>query len=95
MISRTRDLSLKDVLNYESSPFLPALSEANYVFRKAEKQQLARAIEEYASAQCDEASEQCDKPVTNDIPKTDSYVLDGGSLVQCVPWTKDCIWRHC
>jgi len=38
---------------------------------------------------CDEANEQCDKAVTSDIPKTENYVLDGGSLVQHVPRTKD------
>jgi len=38
--------------------------------------------------QCDEAREQCDKAVTYDISKTDNYVLDGGSLLQHVPWTK-------
>jgi len=43
---------------------------------------LAKAIE------YDEASEQCDKAITNDIPKTNNYVLDDCSLVQRVPWTK-------
>ena len=79
---------MEDVHKYELSLFPPTLFEANYVLQKPEKTQLARAIEEYASVQCDVASEQCDKAVSNDIPKTDNYVLDGGSLVQCVPWTK-------
>lgn len=81
VISRAGDLSLEDVLEYELSPFPTALFEANYTLRKPEKPQLARAIENYASGQSDEA-------VSNEISRTDSYVLDGGSLLHRVAWIK-------
>ena len=78
MISRAGDLSLEDVLGYELSPFPPALFEANYIFRKPEKPQLIRAIENYAIGKSSDA-------VSNEIPCTDSYVLDGGFLLHHVP----------
>ncbi|KAG1669956.1 hypothetical protein GQR58_017208 [Nymphon striatum] len=46
--------------------------------RKPEKPQLAKAIDDYACSLSDEA-------VTNEVPQTESYVLDGSSKVQ---WTK-------
>ena len=79
VLSTAGGLSLEDVLDDEVSPFPPALFKANYVFRKAEKLQLAKAIEEYVTGQSDEH-------VTNDIPGTENYVLEGGSLI-CLPWT--------
>ena len=81
VVSRGGDLSLKDVLDYELSPFPPALFEAKNIFREAEKPQLAKAIEECASKLSDQA-------VLDKTPKTEHYVLDGGSLLHCVKWTK-------
>lgn len=81
VVSRTGEFSLEDVLDYELSPFPPALFEASYVMRKAEKPQLAKAIDEHAR-------NLSDKAVTNEVPKTDNYVLDGGSLIHRVQWTK-------
>ncbi|KAG1714479.1 hypothetical protein GQR58_001251 [Nymphon striatum] len=52
--------------------------EASYLTRKPEKPQLAKAIDDYACSLLDEA-------VTNEVPQTESYVLDGSSKVQ---WTK-------
>lgn len=72
---------MEKVLEYELSPYPPALFEANCMFTKPEKTQLAIAIEKYDSRQSDEA-------VSNEIPRTDSYVLDGGSLLHRGPWTK-------
>ena len=83
VISNTGDFSLEEVLEYELSlsPFSPALFEASYIMRKPDKTQLAKAIDDYAGSRSDEA-------VTNEVPQTESYVLDGGSLMHRVPWTK-------
>ena len=81
VISKAGELSLQDTLEYELSPFPPALFEASYMFRKADKPQLIRAIENYAAGHFDKA-------VSNEIPLTDNYILDGGSLLHRVPWTK-------
>ena len=73
---------LEEVLEYELSPFPPALfDETSYIMRKPDKTQLAKAIDDYAGSLSDEA-------VTNEVPQTESYVLDGGSLMHRVPWTK-------
>ena len=80
VISNAGDCSLEEVLEYELSPFPPALFEASYIMRKPEKTQLAKAIDDYACSLSDEA-------VTNEVPQTESYVLDGGSLMHRVQWT--------
>jgi len=77
-----------DLLKYELSPFPQLILKQTMYSGNQKKTELARAIEEYTSAQRDEASEQCDKTLTNDILKTDNYLLDGGSLVQRVTCTK-------
>ena len=48
--------------------------------RKPEKTQLAKAIDDYACGLSDEAA-------TNEVPQTESYVQDGGSLMYRVQWT--------
>ena len=78
VISRAGELSMQDILEYELSPFPPALFEASYMFRKPDKPQLARAIENYATGHSDEA-------VSNEMSRTDNYVLNGGSLLHRVP----------
>ena len=80
VISNAGDCSLEEVLEYELSPFPPALFEASYIMRKPEKTQLAKAIDDYACSLSDEAA-------TNEVPQTESYVLDGGSLMHRVQWT--------
>ena len=64
------------------SPFPPALFEAKYTFRKADKPQLAKAIDAYAQG----LSAAEDEP--HDVPKTENYILDGGSLIHRVHWMK-------
>ena len=81
VISNTEYLSLEEVLDYELSPFPPALFEARYVMRKPEKEHLVNAIDEYARSLSDEA-------VTDNVPETDIYVLGGGSLMHRVQWVK-------
>ena len=71
VISRAGDFSLKNVA-YELSPFPPALFRVPCIFRKADKPQLATAIEEYASGKSEQAISKFNK-----IPETDNYILDG------------------
>lgn len=73
---------MEDVLEYELSPFPPALFEAKYIFRKADKPQLAKAIDAYAQGLSAVENE------PDDVPKTENYVLDGGSLIHRVKWMK-------
>ena len=80
-LSRSGDLSLEEVLTYELSTYPPALFEARNILRKADKPQLAQAIRDHAADLSSEA-------VMNSIPKTDCYVLDGGSLLHRLPWKK-------
>jgi len=79
VMSRSRDLSLGEVLSYELNPCPPALFEARNMFRKANKPQLAQAIR-------DLATDLSSKAVINSVPETDCYVLDGGSLLHHLPW---------
>ncbi len=79
VVSKTGELSLQDVMSYELSPFPPALFEARNIFRKADKPQLAHAIVDHSSKVSKEA-------VTDSVPNTDHYVLDGGSLLHRLLW---------
>ena len=81
VVSRSGDLSLEEVLTYELSPYPPALFETRNIPRKADKPQLAQAIQEYTKDVSSEA-------VMNTVPATDCYVLDGGSLLHRLPWNK-------
>ena len=71
--SQSGELSLDEVLHHELSPFPPALFEAKRVLRKTDKAQLLHAIEDHVSLS------EIAGPET--VPKTDHYVLDGGSLL--------------
>ncbi|XP_068246882.1 uncharacterized protein [Palaemon carinicauda] len=81
VMSRSGDLSLEEVLTYELSPYPSALFETRNILRKADKPLLAQAIRDHVAAFSSEA-------VINSKPKTDCYVLDGGSLLHRLPWKK-------
>ena len=81
VVSRSENLSLEKVLSYELILFPPALFETRNILRKADKPQLAQAIQEHVSNQLSNI-------VVNATPTTDQYILDGGSLLHRVPWTK-------
>ncbi len=81
VVSRTGDLSLDDVMSYELCPFPPALFEAKNLLRKADKPQLAESIRKHVS-------ESSTNVVTDAIPVTEHYVLDGGSLLHRLKWTE-------
>lgn len=70
-------------MDYELSPYPPALFEAKHVFQKADKPQLAEAIREFAVNSSSNAI------ITNSIPDTQHYVLDGGSFLHRLAWKKE------
>ena len=74
VVSQSGELGLDEVLHYELSPHLPSLFEANNVLRKPDKARLLEVIREYLSS--------LKAAKLEAIPKTDHYVLDGGSLLR-------------
>ena len=82
VVSQTGDLSMQEVMKHELSTYPLALFEARHIFREADKPQIATAITEHAS--CVTSGEY--EVVKESAPKTDHYVLDGGSLLHRVPW---------
>ena len=78
VVSRSGDHSLEEVLTYELSPYPPALFETKNILQKADEPLLAQAIRDYVAAFSSEA-------VINWKPKTDCYVLDGGSFFHRLP----------
>ena len=77
-MAKTDDLSLENVLDFQLSPYPPALFEATNVLRKPNKPQLAHAISEYMIS---EAQTECNH-------RNEHYVVDGGSLLHRIPRTK-------
>ena len=77
VVSKTGELSLEDIMLYELCPYPPALFETSNLFRKADKPQLAQVISEYANV-----------GILDNMPETECYVLDGGSLLHRVPWKR-------
>ena len=79
VVSKTGELSMQEVMNYELSPFPPSLFEARNIFREADKPQITVAIADHSRKVSDEA-------IKDSTPKTDHYVLDGGSLLHRLQW---------
>ena len=82
VVSQTGDLSMQEVMKHELSTYSLALFEARHIFREADKPQIATAITEHAN----HVTSGEYKVVKESAPKTDHYVLDGGSLLTRVPW---------
>ncbi len=78
VVSQSGELCLDEVMKYKLSPYPPALFEENYILQKADKVQLLDAIRTYVTSS--------DDAVFHSIPKTDEYVLDGGSLLHRLKW---------
>ena len=73
VVSQIEDLCPEEVLKYELSPYPPSLFKAKYILQKSDKAQLLDAIRNHVTSS--------DAAVLQSIPKTDHYVLDGGSLL--------------
>ena len=67
-------------MKYELSLYPPSLFEAKNLMRKPEKAQLLDTIRWHVTSSED--------AVLQSIPKTDHYVLDGGSLLHRLKWTE-------
>ena len=81
VVSQTGELRRDDVMFYELCPYPMSLFEAKDILRPPDKPQLAEAIRNYVKTKSDNA-------VTQTVPVTDHYVLDGGSLLHRLKWTE-------
>lgn len=80
VVSQSGELCLDDVMKYELSPYPPSLFEAKHRLRKPDKPALLEAIRNHAVSVEDAALQS--------IPKTEHYVLDGGSLIHRLKWAE-------
>ena len=80
VVSQTGELNLEEVMKYELSPYPTALFEDRHRLRKADKPALLEAIRKHATS--------VDGAILQYIPKTEHYVLDGGSLLHRLKWTE-------
>lgn len=85
VVSQSGDLKIEEVMNYELCPYPMSLFEAKDILRQPDKPQLSEAIRNYASVKSDNA-------VTQTVPKTNHYVLDGGSLLHRLKWKAGCTY---
>ena len=69
----------------KNSHYAPSLFEAENVLCKPDKAQLLEAIRDYLSSS--------KAPKLEAIPKTDHFVLDGGSLQQRLRWKEGSTYR--
>jgi len=75
VISGSLENDLANALHHELCSFAPALFESNDMLLEVDKPNIANAISS--------AVPSITYPDLNDSLK---YVLDGGTLVQCIPW---------
>ena len=79
VVSQSGDLCLEEVMKYELSPYPPSLFELKNLLRKPDKAPLLHAVRSLVNSSND--------AILQVIPKTDHYVLDGGSLIHRLKWT--------
>ena len=79
VVSQSGDLCLEEVMKYELSPYPPSLFEGKNLLRKPYKAPLLHAVRSHVTPSND--------AILQVNPKTDHYVLDGGSLIHRLKWT--------
>ena len=79
MVSQSGDPCLEDVMKCELSPYSPSLYGGKNLLRKPGKAPLLHAVISHVTSSND--------AILQVIPKTDHYVLDGGSLIHRLIWT--------
>ena len=79
VVSQSGDLCLEDVITYELLPYPPSVFEGNNLLRKPDKAPFLHAVRSHVTSAND--------AILQVIPKTDHYVLDGGSLIHRLKWT--------
>ena len=88
VVSQTGDLQIDEMMNYELSPYLMSLFQAKNILCQLDKPQLEEAIRNYASPKSDNA-------ITQTVPGTHHYILDGGgggSLLHHLKWMERCTY---
>jgi hypothetical protein len=78
VVSQSGELNLDDIMRYELSPYPLSLFDEKYLMRKPNKAQLQEALSD--------SFKSSELAVLQYIPKTDHYVLDGGSLLHRLKW---------
>ena len=78
VVSQSEDICL-EVMKCELSPYPPSLFELKNLLRKPDKPPLLHAVRSHVNSSND--------AILQVIPKTDYYVLDGGSLIHRLKWT--------
>ena len=78
VVSQSGDLCLEEVMKYELSPYPPSLFEGKYILRKPDKAKLLEAIRKHVIPESE--------AILQFIPRSDHYVLDGGSLLHRLKW---------
>ena len=81
LVAKSRD-RLEDVFQYELCSYPPALFSGTQFLREAQKPVLANAIWSFLPDQ------------GPGLPRELQYVLDGGALLQRIPWTKGATFRE-
>ena len=79
VVSQSGDLCLEEVMKYELSPYPPSLFEGKNLLRKPDKEPLLHTVRSHVTPSND--------AILQVNPKTDHYVLDGGSLIHRLKWT--------
>ena len=74
--------NLKDVFQYELCSYPPALFDSTLLLQEPQKPVLANAIWDLL------------KPDTTEIADEVQYVLDGGTLLQRIPWAKGATYKE-
>ena len=81
IITNTGEISLEEMVVHELCSFPPALFSSNSMPLEADKAPLAHALDDYCTSKL--PGQKSTTP-----PKTDHYVMDGGSLIHRLNWEK-------
>ena len=84
-MSQTGDLQVDEMMHYELSLYPMSLFEANNILCQLDKPQLAEAIKNYASPKSHTA-------VTQTVPGTEHYVVDGELRFYRLKWMEGCTY---
>ena len=102
LVAQTNPIDMDDILSYELSAFPLSLFETSTLLRKANKPNLTEGIVKIINATCESMNESIlievdanqdstDRSIIQkDLPDQQNiqYVLDGGSLLHRISWTK-------
>ena len=81
--SREKETNLEDMMSYELAPFPPSLFEGEELMREAHKPQITELLKKHYNP----------KPTDKSQKLEGTVVLDGGSLLYTINWTKGSKFR--